>query len=119
MNRQTFYLDLLERTIWTFIQSFAATLIASGLDIATPITNLSIGEKASVAAVAGGVAVLKALVVNQLPWTAQNSASTLPAEVDPPANEGGHGSHDLVMVLATVWLAVIFTVWAFKSGPFS
>lgn len=84
MKRTTFYLDLLERTVWTFLQTFAATLVASGLDVA-PVTNLSIGQKATVAAIAGAIAVLKSLVVNQLPWTAENSASTLPAEVDPPA----------------------------------
>jgi hypothetical protein len=84
VNRKTFYFDLIERTVWTFVQTFAATLVASGLDVG-PVTNLSIGQKAVIALLAGAVAVLKSLAVNQLPWTAVNSASTLPAEVDPPA----------------------------------
>lgn len=84
-DRSAFYLDLFERSAWTFVQAFAAQIIASGLDVATPITNLSLSEKALVAVIAGAVAVFKSLVVNQLPWTASNSASTLPAEVDPPA----------------------------------
>lgn len=84
-RRSTFYLDLLERTGWTFVQAFAAQMIASGLDIADPLTNMSISQKATVAAIAGLVAVFKSLIANQLPWTAANSASSLPAEVDPPA----------------------------------
>jgi hypothetical protein len=75
MSRKTFYLDLAERSVWTFVQAFAAVwLVTQNFDM----TNLK------VAAAAGGVAVLKALVVNKLPWTATDSASTLPADVDPP-----------------------------------
>lgn len=88
MSRKTFYLDLLERTVWTFLQAFAAQMIASGLEVADGITNLSIGEKLVVSLIAGAVAVLKSVMVNQLPWTATDSASTLPAEVDPPVVVG-------------------------------
>lgn len=76
-NRKTFYLDLLERSVWTFVQAFAAQLIASGLEFTQTITDLSIADKAAIAAVAGGVAVLKSLVANQMPWTADDSASSL------------------------------------------
>lgn len=84
-NKAAFYLDLLERSVWTFIQAFAAQLIASGIDLAG--TDLSIGQKASVAAIGGAIAVLKALAVNRLPWTAVDSASTLPEAQDPPVEE--------------------------------
>jgi hypothetical protein len=56
VNRRTFYLDLIEHTAWTGIQTFAATLVASGLDVG-PVTDLSIGQKAVVALLAGAVAV--------------------------------------------------------------
>lgn len=85
MSRPKFYADLLERSGWTFVQAFAAQLIASGLDIAGPVTRLSIGQKAAVAAIAGAVAVAKSLIAPQLPWTATNSASVLPETLDPPA----------------------------------
>lgn len=84
-SRKGFYFDLLERAIWTFVQAFSAVLIASGIDLAA--TDASLGEKATMAAIAGGIAVLKSLAVNKLPWTAQDSASTLPETVDPP--QGG------------------------------
>ena len=77
-NRRTFYLDLLERSVWTFAQAFAAVLIASGVDLAAQ--DASIVNKAAMAAIAGGIAVLKSLLANQLPWTAESSASTLPTE---------------------------------------
>lgn len=35
-------------------------------------------------------------------------------------DEGGHGELLLIAAAAvTLWLGVIFTVWAFESGPFS
>lgn len=81
MKRSTFYLDLLERSAWTFVQTFLATLFIDG----TVGIDLPAGDKVKLALAAGAGAVIKALFVNQLPWTANNSASTLPAEVDPPA----------------------------------
>lgn len=116
MSRRTFYLDLIERTVWTFLQAFAAQLIASGIEISDAITNMSIGDKAMVSVVAGGVAVLKSLVANQLPWTAQNSASSLPEGVDPPAGEAGDVTPGHVTAIASVIMAVILVIWAFKTG---
>jgi hypothetical protein len=70
-----FYLDLLERTVWTFVQGFCAEWILSGDFDAR---SLKYG------AIAGALSVAKSLVSNRLPWTANDSASSLPAEVDPP-----------------------------------
>lgn len=77
MKRTTFYWDLLERTLWTAIQAAAAVLIETGVD---DFAGWPVVRNAAI------IAVVKAIVANQLPWTASNSASTLPAEVDPPAN---------------------------------
>lgn len=110
MSRKAFYFDLLERSAWTWIQAFAAQLIASGIEISDAITNMSIGDKALVAAVAGGVAVLKSLVANQLPWTATNSASSLPAGVDPPANEDGSVHWPTVAAAVLVVLIVLIVI---------
>lgn len=78
MSRRTFYFDLLERAIWTFAQGFAAFWIVTGN---TDWLTLK------AALVAGAISVGKSIISNQLPWTAPNSASTLPAEVDPPAGD--------------------------------
>jgi hypothetical protein len=66
-----FYLDMLERVVWTFIQGFLAVWIVTGdLD----------GETLKVAAVAGAVSVAKCLLATQV--GAGNTASTLPAGPD-------------------------------------
>lgn len=70
MSRKNFYLDLLERLGWTFVIAAASELIVSqSFDLRT----------LKYAATAGGLSALKSLGANQLPWTASNSASTLPA----------------------------------------
>lgn len=79
MSRKTFYLDLLERSLWTAVQAGVAVLIETGID---DFKGWAVIRNAAI------LAVVKALAVNKLPWTATNSASTLPAEVDPPAEEG-------------------------------
>lgn len=84
MKRTTFYLDLLERTLWSFVQGFAGGYV--GVLFVDSLNDLPTSARLATAAGTGIVAVMKGLVVNQLPWTANNSASTLPAEVDPPAN---------------------------------
>lgn len=53
-----FWKDTVERVFWTFIQAFAATLISDNL--LTSI-NLSFAHKLELAAIAGGLAVLKAV----------------------------------------------------------
>jgi hypothetical protein len=72
--RKAFYADLIERTVWTAAQAGAAALLAAGFGM----------EAAKVAGIAAILAIVKALAAAQLPWTAQGTASTLPAGVDPP-----------------------------------
>lgn len=74
-GRKEFYLDLLERVVWTFVQGFAAVWVLTG---EFDMFALKAG------AIAGGMAVGKSLIANKLPWTANDSASTLPEAVDPP-----------------------------------
>lgn len=78
MPKRVFYYDLIERTLWTGAQA------ALGFWIDYEASGEFTYRGALYAA---GIAIAKALLVNQLPWTAPNSASTLPAEVDPPAGE--------------------------------
>lgn len=80
MFTKRFLLDLLERSVSTFLQAFAGTLITDG--IITRV-DLSLRDKLILAATAGGLAVLKALVATQV--GAKDSAALLPAEVDPPS----------------------------------
>lgn len=77
MTRREFYFDMLERAGWTFVQGFAAAFIIHGdhLDEHT----LGIG------AVAGAIAVAKALIATKLPWANSTTASTLPVDLDPAA----------------------------------
>ena len=83
MSRKSFYFDLIERTLWSFIQGFAGGYV--GALFVDSLNNLPTSARLATATGTGLVAVMKGLVVNQLPWTAENSASPLPAEVDPPA----------------------------------
>lgn len=83
-NRKKFYFDLLERSAWTFVQALGMTFL---VDNASSDLSVTFKTKLTMAATAGGIAVLKSLVVNKLPWTADNSASTLPESVDPPAED--------------------------------
>ena len=95
MSRKAFYLDLFERTVWTAIQAALAVLIETGLD---DFKGWAVVRNAAI------LAVIKALAVNKLPWTARNSASTLPQEVDPP-NEGGHFDPGMIALLIVVFIA--------------
>lgn len=67
-----FSLDLLERTIWTFLQAAAAVWIVAG-----EFT----GEALKVAAVAGVVAVVKAVILGRNVGD-PDSAATLPSPPD-------------------------------------
>lgn len=82
MTRKTFYFDLLERTGWSFVQGFAGGYV--GMMFSSALTDLPTSARLSVATGSGIVAVMKGLVANKLPWTAPDSASSLPADVDPP-----------------------------------
>jgi hypothetical protein len=69
MPRRKFYFDLIERALWTFAQSAAAVLIVS--QDWTP-------DILKIAAVAGGLAVLKAVGATRIGGDS-SSAATLPA----------------------------------------
>lgn len=77
-SRKRFYLDLLERSIWTFVEVFAMTLT---VDSASSDLHVSLSTKLVMAATAGGYAVLKALGASRI--GSRNSASTLSAVTEP------------------------------------
>lgn len=98
-SRASFYYDLLERSLWTFIQAFAGIVVVSDADMWS-------ADAVKAAALAGGIAVIKGLVVSRLPWTADDSASTLPASVDPP-QEAGQSSLTIVLVVLLIVVIVL------------
>ena len=86
MTRRIFYIDLAERLVWTFIQAFAAEWILTG-DFG--------GDALKLGAIAGALAVAKALIATQIGDPA--SAATLPSPPDkaPSPAEAGEipGDH--------------------------
>lgn len=84
---KNFYLDLIERSGWSFAQGFVGSYAGEAFIEAVTSAGfaLSVTERFSIALGTGLAAVAKCILAVKLPWTASNSASTLPAENDPPA----------------------------------
>ena len=57
-TRKDFFIDLLERTVATYVETFLGLLIASGLG--TPADRMALLEKAAIAAIPAALAVAKA-----------------------------------------------------------
>lgn len=71
MPRKVFYLDLLERVLWTFVQGFLAFWIVTGeVD----------SETLAAALIAGAISAAKSLLATQV--GDKNSAATLPSPPD-------------------------------------
>lgn len=64
-SRAKFSRDLLERILATFGQAFIAQLIASGVGT-TGIVDISIGQKAGIAGIAGVLALLKGILAKKV-----------------------------------------------------
>jgi hypothetical protein len=75
MNKR-YVLDLLERVGWTALQAFLAQLIASGFFSVDNVTDLSILQKAGVAALAAILSLAKGLAARTVgsPYTAATLA---------------------------------------------
>lgn len=74
-TRIQFYLDLLERSVWTFAQAFIGSwIVLEGADFDSIFTE----DVLKVALVAGAIAVGKAILSTKLPWANSETASTLP-----------------------------------------
>lgn len=71
MSRKVFYLDLLERVLWTFVQGFVAFWIITGEVDADTLTG---------GLIAGGLSAAKAFLATQI--GDRNSAATLPSPPD-------------------------------------
>lgn len=78
-NNQRYTMDVLERVVWTFIQAFAATYAASGLDVGG-VNDMDVKQKLAIAALAGAAALIKCLVAKSV--GSPNTAATLPVEDD-------------------------------------
>lgn len=74
-------LDLLERSGWTFVQAFLATLLVTGV-LDTTAFDLDAWK---IALAAAAIAAIKAVIAQQF---GTGTAATLPAETEPvyPAN---------------------------------
>jgi len=99
-----------ERVIWTFIQSAAAVMI---------VQNDFTPEILKIAATAGGIAVLKAIVAMQI--GNKDSAATLPAEnadpaVDPSGERGDVNTHGAIGVLVIIAVTVLFFMVTESKG---
>lgn len=71
MARRKFYIDLIERVLWTFLQTFAATLL---VDANSGDLQIDLGTKLVVAATAGLASVLKGVAASTI--GNKDSAST-------------------------------------------
>jgi hypothetical protein len=86
MNKK-YILDLFERVAWTALQALLAQLIASGFFSVDNVTDLSILQKAGVAALAAVLSLAKGLAARAVgsPYT----AATLTYAEDTPKPAGG------------------------------
>lgn len=102
MPRRIFYIDLLERMAWTFVQAFAAEWILTG-DFG--------GDALKLGAIAGGLAVAKALIATQVGDPA--SAATLPSPPDKapdPVEAGERGQSAYTVAVVALIIAVVCLV---------
>lgn len=81
MSRRSLALDVVERTLWTYVQAYLGLWIASGVGISA-IADLSMADKALVSVLPAVLAVVKGLAASRVGAT--DSAATLPADVDEP-----------------------------------
>lgn len=108
-NRRRFYSDLLERVVWTALQSFVGAMIADGLG-----AGLDNGDKLKVAGLAALLSAAKCLLATQI--GSGNTAATLPAEDDTPEPEGtrllddGHGDITTVVLVLLFLLVLLLAV---------
>jgi hypothetical protein len=96
-----FWWDTFERAVKTFAQTLAALLVADG----TGLLDSAWGARLSTAGMAAFVALLTSIGSSGV--GAADSASLLPADVDPPQDEG---DVSLVEAVLVVFLAVVILV---------
>jgi hypothetical protein len=77
VTRGAWYLDALERVVWTALQVLAAEVI-----VLREVSWEVVGTAAL-------IALCKAVIAVNLPWTAEDSASSLPQSLDPPTEPPG------------------------------
>lgn len=85
-ERAKFYLDVIERSGFTFVQGYAAAFAVDGfVGRMLDMDGLKLSPKAKLAIgiVAGIFSVFKGVIAPLLPWSKPNTASTLPAESEP------------------------------------
>lgn len=83
MFTKAFLLDMAERSVWTFIQVTGGLLFADGTG-AVPM-EMPFGEKLKIAAIAGLIAVGKAIMASQIGNS--NTAQALPGVESAYVNE--------------------------------
>lgn len=76
-----FYWDLIERTLWTGIQTFGGSEIVENWFLGNRDMPTNIQFK--IALGAAGLAMLKGIASTKLPWAKENTASSLPKTVEP------------------------------------
>ena len=91
-QRRRYWIDLVERVVWTFIEAFVAVVIASGIfeqnhfDL-SKTDLMSLAAKAALAGIAAVLALVKGLGAKFI--GARNTAATLPPYEDTPLPPSG------------------------------
>jgi hypothetical protein len=67
------FIDLIERSVWTFIQSFAGVFIATGVLDSTSLDTVAL----KAAAIAAAIAAVKAVIAQQF---GNGTAATVPVQ---------------------------------------
>lgn len=81
------FIDLLERSAWTFFQTFVGVFIATGVLDSTSLDTVAL----KAAAIAAGIAAVKAVIAQQF---GNGTAATVPGADEPilPTVADDHGS---------------------------
>lgn len=91
--------DTLERVLSTAAQAAVAAVVVTGWTVDTLYVVLG----------AAGLSLLKCFAA--LGVGAPDSASLLPADTDPPKDEGGHSTTDLLTVIVVAVLVFLALSW--------
>jgi hypothetical protein len=87
--KKSYYYDLAERAIWTFIETFLAVWLAplifnsDGINIWDYVTDTTVYQKAGIAGFAAAFSVVKGLMAKHI--GVPNTAATLPVATVPVA----------------------------------
>jgi hypothetical protein len=104
VTTKRFWLDTFERAAKTFCQVLAALLVSDG----TGLLNSAWGDRCSVAGMAALVSLLTSVASAKV--GADDSASLLPADLDPPKGDDGHAAGGGISLAGLLLLIVVLVI---------